>query len=138
MTIRKPATVAAVATALISSYVALSPAAHAAAHQSPSAAASCYGSAHSYSKPAGSEWYPPLNSPNLKTTSACSDINIKSDTNRYISVCFVPSSAPAYCQSSYTLVTAGQWKAIATDVASGTVFYFDFRSTALSNGYWAA
>jgi hypothetical protein len=42
------------------------------------------------------------------------------------------------CQSSYKLMTGGQWNVIATNVADGTRFYFDFRSTARSTGQWAA
>ncbi|MFF2350967.1 hypothetical protein ACFVVL_14410 [Kitasatospora sp. NPDC058115] len=53
-------------------------------------------------------------------------------------MCFVPSSGSPYCQSGYKLATAGQWNVIATDVQNGTRFYFDFQSTALSNGSWAA
>ncbi|MYV46032.1 hypothetical protein [Streptomyces sp. SID2888] len=138
MTLRKRVAVTTAAAALIGSCAALAPAAHASAPQSPSAAVSCYDSAHSYSKPDGNGWYPQLPSPYLKATSACADINIKPNTDRYIAVCFVPSSAPEYCQSSYTLASGGQWNTIATGVQSGTVFYFAFRSTALSNGYWAA
>ncbi|GAA1117748.1 MULTISPECIES: hypothetical protein [Streptomyces violaceusniger group] len=97
----------------------------------------CYDGARSYSKASGARYYPNPGS-YLTTTSACNDINIKPKTDRYVAVCFKPSSGSDYCQGSYKLAKANQWTAIATDVTNGTRFYFDFRSTAASNGSWAA
>jgi hypothetical protein len=99
-------------------------------------AVTCYGSAHSYSKASGDFTYPSGTS-DLGTTSACTDINIKTNTDRYVLVCLL-SGAEYYCQSSFTLAHAGQWTTVATNVLNGTRFIFDFRSDALSNGYWAA
>ncbi|MGW3498334.1 hypothetical protein [Streptomyces sp. NPDC001020] len=100
--------------------------------------ASCYGSTKSYSKPDSVGAYPWRIDDYLTTTSNCTDINIKPNTNRYISVCFVPSTGSPYCQADYTLATGGQWNTIATDVKTGVRFFFKFRSSAESNGSWAA
>ncbi len=136
MVLQGRAGASALAAALIGGFVAFAPAAHASVVSSSSVAA-CYDTAHSYSKPDGNQYYPTPGS-HLTTTSACSDINIQPKTDRYVAVCFSPSSGSDYCQSSYTLAHAGQWNTIATDVVDGTKFYFEFRSTALSNGSWAA
>jgi hypothetical protein len=97
-------------------------------------AASCYGSAHSYSKPSGDYTYP---SGYLTTTGNCSDINIKPNTDRYVEVCWRAGEGDT-CQSEYKLARAGVWTVVATDVLDGTRFFFDFRSTAASTGSWAA
>ncbi|MEV6113947.1 hypothetical protein AB0L59_15865 [Streptomyces sp. NPDC052109] len=130
-------TVAVILTAgCIGSAIALAPAAEAetAGTATPRTATSCYGDAHSYAKADGNAWYPG-NGSWLHTTSSCSDINIKPNTDRYVAVCWVTTKK---CQGTYTLAPAGQWTAVATDVLDGTTFYFVFRSTAYSSGYWAA
>ncbi|MGW4689848.1 hypothetical protein ACWEPM_33875 [Streptomyces sp. NPDC004244] len=119
---------AAATTALVASTVMLAPASQA-------AGTSCYSSASTYSKPAGTYWLPAGDL--FTTSSACSDINIKSNTNRYVKVCF-EVNATLQCQSNYTLTTGGQWTTIATNVQDGARFAFYFRSDALSNGSWAA
>ncbi|MEU3792440.1 hypothetical protein AB0F07_21975 [Streptomyces fructofermentans] len=99
-------------------------------------AASCYGSAHSYSKYDGTADLP---AGRLFVTSGnCADINIMPRTNRYIMVCFETASGGSYCPSDYTLARAGEWNVIEYDVPDNTQFYFHFRSAALSNGSWAA
>ncbi|MEU1122478.1 hypothetical protein ABZ371_02540 [Streptomyces sp. NPDC005899] len=128
MNIRRITATAAATTALVTSSVMLAPASQA-------AVTSCYSYANSYSKPAGTNWLPAGTL--FKTSSACSDINIKSNTNRYVKVCFEVNAA-LQCQSNYTLTTGGQWTTIATDVKDGALFAFEFRSDALSNGSWAA
>ncbi|MFJ1695672.1 hypothetical protein ACIOHC_11055 [Streptomyces sp. NPDC088252] len=136
MSIRKRVAAVLLSAAFVGSTMALAPAAQA-NESSESAVMSCYGSAKSYSKPDGIAYYP-AGSATLTTTSNCSDINIKPNTNRYVAVCWVPSSGQVSCQAEYTLATGGQWNVIATNVQTGTRFYFTFRSTALSNGSWAA
>ncbi|GAB1339952.1 hypothetical protein ACE1SV_65420 [Streptomyces sp. E-15] len=120
---------------LCSGTVLLAPVAQA-HEQSPTAATSCYGSAHSYFKPDGDETYP-ADSGLLTTTSNCSDINLKPNTDRYVAVCWDTGGPVAPCQDHYTLAYAGQWNVIATDVYDGTRFFFTFRSTAQSSGSWA-
>ncbi|MGW2177706.1 hypothetical protein ACWCXX_06320 [Streptomyces sp. NPDC001732] len=137
MRLRKRVAAVLLSAAFVGSTMALAPAAQANEPNQAGVATSCYGSAKSYSKPDGNRYYP-AGSSSLTTTSNCSDINIKPNTNRYVAVCFVPSSGSPYCQANYTLATGGQWNVLATNVATGTRFYFDFRSTALSNGSWAA
>lgn len=136
MSIRKRVAAVVLSAAFVGGTMAIAPSAQA-DEPNQGIAASCYGSAKSYSKPDGEEYYP-AGSSYLTTTSNCADINIKPNTDRYVAVCFIPSSGSPYCQSSYTLATGGQWNVIATGVQTGTRFYFDFRSTALSNGSWAA
>ncbi|WP_199577538.1 hypothetical protein [Streptomyces sp. CRB46] len=96
-------------------------------------AQACLDNPKSYTKAEGQRY-----SGVYTATSACADINLKPNTNRYVAVCFKPSSGGDVCQSSYKLMTGGRWNVIATNVADGTRFYFDFRSTARSTGQWAA
>jgi hypothetical protein len=96
----------------------------------------CYDGAKSYSKPSGSFAYP-TGAGYLTTTSRCADINIKPGTTRSIRVCFLPSSGGYYC-NGYSTAKAGQWTVVATKVANGTDFWFDFKSDAKSTGSWAA
>ncbi|MEE4597769.1 hypothetical protein V2J94_38880 [Streptomyces sp. DSM 41524] len=134
---RSPLTFSATTAAAMALVAALATAASAAptARSGTSSAATCFGSAHSYSKPDGYYAYPPEGDTRiLTTTSNCADINIKPNTNRYVMVCFVDTG----CPSSYTLTTGGQWNTIETSVPDGTDFWFLFRSSATSNGSWAA
>ncbi|MEU1597073.1 hypothetical protein ABZ468_30530 [Streptomyces sp. NPDC005708] len=101
------------------------------------AATSCYGSAKSYSKPAGDRWVPNNGQSRLTTTSNCNDINIKPNTTTSVAVCFYPSSGAAYCQSAFKTAPAGQWTVVATDVKDGTRFVFDFGNTTANSGVWA-
>jgi hypothetical protein len=132
--------VTAVTAALVSAPSAVAVGAHAEGSVSAggtSGALACHDHAKSYSKPAGDSFYPG-GSAYLTTTSYCRSINIKPKTDRYIRVCFHPSSGSNYCQDSYKLAQGGKWNEIATDVLNGAKFWFDFRSDALSNGSWAA
>lgn len=96
-------------------------------------AQSCYDNAWSYSKPSGTYFQP--QSATYFMTGNCADINIKTDTDRRVKVCFYSSSGGLnYCQSSYKTTTAGQWKVIASDVLKGTNFKFQFASSAASTG----
>lgn len=136
MRLRKHAVARLVPVALVAGAMAFTPSAYAAQHDdtAPAAATSCYGSAHAYSKPSGSNDYP-TGSAYLTTTSNCADINIKTNTNRYVAVCWLRTGT---CQDDYTLTTAGQWTTVATNVRTGTDFFFWFRSDASSTGHWAA
>ena len=110
-----------------------------AATQGEVAAQSCYGSANDYTKDKGTRWYP--NYPNfhrLIATSNCADINIKTDTDRYVKVCFIPSNGEQDCQANYKLARAGSWTVIATNVRDNAFFQFYFRSDAKSTGSYAA
>ncbi|MEG3627512.1 hypothetical protein [Streptomyces poriticola] len=96
-------------------------------------AAACYDTGRAYIK--HTEYYTyPLNQTPLTTTGYCNDINLRPNTNRYVRVCFTGHG----CQSGYTLARAGTWNTIATDVISGSRYYFQFRSAAKSTGYYAA
>nr|WP_128806433.1 hypothetical protein [Streptomyces sp. Termitarium-T10T-6] len=102
-------------------------------------AQSCYGSAKTYSKPEGMAAHPNWTKGSYyKTTGNCNDINIRPNTNRYVSVCLLDSRGYVHCQGTWKLATAKQWNTIATNVATGTKFYFLFRSTAKSTGSYAA
>ncbi|QIQ01258.1 hypothetical protein [Streptomyces liangshanensis] len=128
MNVRRLVATAAATTALVAGSVMLAPASQA-------TVASCYGDASSYSKPAGTFWLPAGRT--FTTSSSCTDINIRSNTNRYVKVCF-ETNGSLNCQANYTLTTAGQWTTVATNVNDGVQFAFEFRSDALSNGSWAA
>ena len=102
-------------------------------------ARSCYGEANSYNKASGTHIYP--NYPNffyLLATAACVDINIKTNTNRYVKVCFQLSAGGTQCQTDYKLATAGDWTVIATNVKDATHYHFYFRSDAKSTGSYAS
>ncbi|WP_369171847.1 hypothetical protein AB5J49_29405 [Streptomyces sp. R28] len=110
-----------------------------AATQGEAVARSCYGNALSYTKDAGTHIYP--NYPNfyyLIATSNCADINIKTNTDRYVKVCFLTSGGGKDCQDNYKLATKGDWTVIATNVRDNAKFQFYFRSDAKSTGYSAA
>lgn len=122
----------ALAASLLAGVVTLAPTAQAGEER----AASCYGSAKNYSKPAGTADLP---AGRLFVTSGnCADINIKPRTNRYVMVCFETPSGGSDCPSGYTLARGGEWNVVEYGVPDGTQFYFHFRSDALSNGSWAA
>jgi hypothetical protein len=133
MSIRKTMTACLFSAVFVGGALAVAPAASA----NESGALSCYGSARSYSKPAGNRWYP-QGGPYLTATSNCNDINIKPNATTSIAVCFLPSSGGTSCQSSFKTAPAGQWTVVATDVRDGTRFYFDFGSTTANSGVWAA
>ncbi|MBB1256650.1 hypothetical protein [Streptomyces alkaliterrae] len=100
---------------------------------------SCYGSAKSYTKPAGQHYYP-SGYPGgtwLTATTNCNDINIRPNSDRYVKVCFNPSSGSPYCQSSNTWAPSGKWTVVATNVRSGTKFKFRFWSDGRATGSWA-
>ncbi|MCL6286687.1 hypothetical protein PV689_05395 [Streptomyces sp. ATCC51928] len=102
-------------------------------------AQSCYGNAKTYTKAAGTQIYPNYPTFNyLKTTSSCADINIKTGTDRYVKVCFLPQSGGRSCQADYKLAKAGSWKVIATNVKDKTQYQFHFRSEAKSSGSYAS
>ncbi|WP_329385941.1 hypothetical protein [Streptomyces sp. NBC_01716] len=112
----------------------------AAAPQGENTVLACYDTAKSYSKSANYLYYP-TGYPTgtwLTTTSNCADINIRPNTNRYIKVCFDPSSGAPYCQSAHKYALSGQWNTIATNVANGTKFKFQFQTNGLATGVWAA
>ncbi|MGA5143402.1 hypothetical protein [Streptomyces azureus] len=110
-----------------------------AATQGEVVAQSCYGNARGYTKASGTHIYPNYPTANyLKTTSSCADINIKTDTDRYVKVCFLDMSGGKECQADYKLAKAGSWKVVATNVKDNTEYQFYFRSDAKSTGHYAA
>ncbi|MFD7994219.1 hypothetical protein [Streptomyces mexicanus] len=134
MRLRKRTATGLVSVALVAGAIGLAPAASAVQRDAaPTSATSCYGSAHSYSKPSGTHYYP--TSGYLTATSNCADINIKPSSGRWVAVCWYKYGT---CQSSWTWAAAGVWTTVATDVVDGTQFIFDFDSTSSSTGSWAA
>src|SRR5690606_17762360 len=109
---------------------------------STASAATSYGGAIDYSNPKSVGTLPQAGH-YYATTSRCGDINLRSNTNRYVEVSFdkyVPSKASftlTYCQNDYTLPTAGKWTVIATNVKDNTPFHYRFRSSAQSTGQTA-
>ncbi|MDN0194443.1 hypothetical protein [Streptomyces sp. S.PNR 29] len=111
-----------------------------AATQSDVGIQACYDTARSYYKPEGSYYYP-SGYPGgtwLTATSNCNDINIRTNSNRWVRVCFDPTSGSPYCQDEYTYAESGQWAVIATAVLNGTKFKFQFWSGPVATGSWAA
>ncbi|MCQ4210768.1 MULTISPECIES: hypothetical protein [Streptomyces] len=106
---------------------------------STASAATCYGSAHSYTKPEGYVWNPGTAGKYYTTTSNCADINIKTTRSVKVTACFYPTNADPFCAAGgYKTTTAGVWKVLATDVKDGTKFKFMFYSPTASSGVWAA
>ncbi|MCK1798352.1 hypothetical protein MTQ01_20450 [Streptomyces sp. XM4193] len=124
------------ALAVLGGGLALAPGAGAAQTSAPKAdgvsAASCLGNAKGYFKDANNSPFHPM-SGWYKTTSACNDIQIKPNTNRYVAVCLYKGG----CRGR-KLAKAGEWTVLASNVATGTQYHFSFRSTARSTGKYAA
>ncbi|WP_250009191.1 hypothetical protein [Actinoplanes sp. M2I2] len=96
------------------------------------AAVSCYGSGSSFTKPEGGYQHPV--GIRFITTSACADINMRSDQNTFVKVCF--PSGPG-CQAGTTYARSGQWVRVATNVRDGVHFYFKFYNDARYTGLMA-
>ncbi|MER6159590.1 hypothetical protein ABT147_29255 [Streptomyces sp. NPDC001868] len=112
-----------------------------AAGQGELAARSCYGNAKSYTKKEDFHLVPlPSQTPEyFTTTSDCADINIRTNSNRYVKVCFYKSNGDLnYCQDDYKYAEKDTWKVIATDVNNGVKFRFHFKITATATGEYAA
>lgn len=136
MNMHKRIAACAISAAFLGGGVVLAPAAQ--AHESVVQPAACYDTAHTYSKPSGTGYYPTPGT-HLKATTNCAGISIKPSTSRWVSVCFSPSDGSGdFCQSAYTLAPAGEWTVISASVKDNTLFYFNFDSTAASTGSWAA
>ncbi|MEU4218073.1 hypothetical protein [Actinoplanes sp. NPDC026623] len=97
------------------------------------AAASCYGGSHYYNKPAGS-----FKSTPFTTTTACSDINVRSNQNTFVRVCFRKIDIFSNCQARYTHVVPGQYVVVATNVLDNRDFLLDFYNDAEASGLVAA
>ncbi|NEE24643.1 hypothetical protein G3M53_04085 [Streptomyces sp. SID7982] len=95
-------------------------------------AKACRDYAKSYTKAKGKK-----NSGTATTGRRCADIQIKTGTDRLVQVCLKPSSGGLDCRG-FKQTRAGVWKNLATNVADGTKFYFNFASKAYSKGKWAA
>lgn len=103
-----------------------------------SASAACYDGSNYFYKYSGRNYYPNTNSGRLTTGGSCNDINVKmSSGNRYVKVCFHPSSGGVQCQSSYTLAKKGEWRTIATNVRDNTKYRLRFLSDGGASGYYA-
>lgn len=137
MTIRTGMAVLASA-AIVAGGVLLAPTAHASEGQIVRPA-TCYDDgAHPYQKTAGDSYYPSERvNKVLKTTTNCGGISIKPTAPVTVAICFVPSSAPAYC-GAWKSAPAGGWTVLAASVLDNTSFYFAFASTAYSAGAYAA
>jgi hypothetical protein len=96
------------------------------------AMSTCYGDAPTFHKVAGNTDFPIDNY--LKTSSRCSDINIKPRTSMYVKVCF---AATGSCQANFKYAAAGQWTVVATNVRDNSQFWFRFSSTSANSGFAA-
>ncbi|MFJ4577033.1 hypothetical protein ACIP4W_37780 [Streptomyces sp. NPDC088846] len=91
---------------------------------------SCYGSAQNYTAKA----YPGPDTAHwpytgyAHTTANCADINVKTNYDRKVRVCFAPKNT---C-NAYRLAKKGQWTVAASDVLGGSGFYIQF--TGADNG----
>ncbi|MBM0275020.1 hypothetical protein [Micromonospora tarensis] len=92
---------------------------------------SCYGNAKSYDAYNDYFYWPVTGY--ARTTTACSDINIKpTDRGIYVAVCFRRTGT---C-NGYKWAAQNSWTVIATNVLDGTDYWLDF--TGVSRGQVAA
>jgi hypothetical protein len=97
----------------------------------------CYDTSKAFIAERGYKYYPKGDT--IRTTTACSDINIWANTGYWVRVCFV--SGVSSCQKDYTWAPAGRWTVVATGVLDNTRFQFNFRDRSgdpLLSGRWAA
>lgn len=97
----------------------------------------CYDNAKPYNKPSGPASFP-YNGTWLTATANCNDINIRPHQTTTVYVCFAPSSGGVSCQTRLTHVSAGSWGVVATNVANGTRFRFEFLFPTAQSGVYAA
>lgn len=131
MPMRQRIAATAISAVLVGGAIGLAPAAQA----RDAVPASCFGGANSYHKPAGTEWLPAGDL--FSTSTACADINLKPNTDRWVRVCF-ETNGRLECQPRFKKAKAKEWNVIATNVRDGALFAFEFRSDARSTGSWAA
>ncbi|WP_030618186.1 hypothetical protein [Streptomyces fulvoviolaceus] len=113
---------------------------------STASAATCLGSAHSFTKAVDNHYHPPYKENRfLATSSSCADINIKlsSAYTENVKVCFYRAGGDLnYCQSEEKSVAPGAWKVIATDVADNVLYKLYFGKAAAYDrkitGSWAS
>ncbi|MFI1334956.1 hypothetical protein ACH4U7_33600 [Streptomyces sp. NPDC020845] len=92
----------------------------------------CYDTQTFFSKPKGGYTYP-YSSSELRTSSACNDINIKLDVGAEVRVCFRSTG----CQDQFTWAARGKWTAIATNVKDNVEYNFQFTNEFDQSGYIA-
>ncbi|GAA2516043.1 hypothetical protein GCM10010393_56380 [Streptomyces gobitricini] len=103
----------------------------------PAAAATCYDS-YKIINASRTQAYIPADSW-LTTTSACSDINIRAASytdGRSAKICFQRSNGTTYCQSEWTWLPAGVWKAVATNVSDGVKFKIQLKMSATGSDWF--
>ncbi|MEV0678675.1 hypothetical protein AB0I60_19370 [Actinosynnema sp. NPDC050436] len=93
---------------------------------------SCYGSAKSYTAigDVSADWAEWPDYGYATTTSACADINVKTNYSRYVRVCFATTSTCNEWKPAY----AGQWTVVASDVLDNTKFWLRFQGHNNSTG----
>jgi hypothetical protein len=99
-------------------------------------AATCYGGAVKFTKLIDTAF-----SDKYKTSSACSDINLKlvyPATSVQVRVCFYTATDTLiYCQSDYRTANAGIWRAVATDVKDNVYYRYNFSNSSSVTAYTA-
>ena len=88
------------------------------------ALASCYGGAAAYTKTSGTFQVPRGAGSFYRTSTRCTDINIKPNQTVWARICFEATG----CQSSFKQVLRGQWGVIATNVRDNAPFRIDFTN----------
>lgn len=99
----------------------------------PASAATCLGTARSFSPVDNGNEYVWPTSGYAYATSNCNDINVKPSIAagggfNFVPVrtCFYPTSGSSYC-NAYRDITVGTWGLAATDVKDGTRFIVQFQ-----------
>lgn len=73
----------------------------------------------------------------METTGNCADINIRTNNNTFVRVCFAGETG-SKCQADFKRATAGQWTTVATNVKDKVWYYFQFYNDGASSGLYAA
>ncbi|WP_367048683.1 hypothetical protein [Streptomyces sp. Je 1-332] len=101
----------------------------------PASAATCYGGAVKFTKHIDHSY-----SDMYKTSSACSDINLKvvHPASVQVRVCFYTAAGnPNYCQSNYRTANANIWRAVAIDVKDNVNYRYQFSNSSSVTAYTA-
>jgi hypothetical protein len=101
----------------------------------PASAATCYGGAVKFTKLIDNRY-----SERYKTSSACSDINLKVTypSSVQVKVCFYTSADNLnYCQADYRTANKDIWRAVAVDVKDDVYYRYLFSNSNSVTAYTA-
>lgn len=102
-------------------------------------AATCYGGAQYLKKPSPNSFFPIDNGGWLKTSSRCSDINIKlTSGGGDVKWCWETGYHQWKCADTYKYASKNTWKVLATNVKDGTLIKIQFKENKVEYRGWVA